>query len=64
MWNDISVDVPVIVVIQVKLENVIGCELSFNFQCHKSVAAAVSTGGRPSNTQTSTNGKAKTIGTS
>ena len=63
MWNDISVDVPVMVVMLVKLENEMGLDSSSNFQFHKSVAAAVSTGGRSNKIQTSTNGYAITSGT-
>ena len=44
------------VVILVKFDNEIGLDSSFNFQYHKSVAAAVNTGGIPSSTQTSTKG--------
>ena len=48
----------------VRLEKEIGCDSSRSFQFHKSVAAAVRTGGIPSNIHTSTKGQATTAGTS
>ena len=52
------------VVIHDKLENVMGFDSSRTFQFHKSVAAAVRTGGIPSKMHTSTKGRANTSGIS